>query len=167
MYLKKLSNHELKEIKQSIPGIIPFLKGDDSQLNSHFFSVFNHWLDESESHIIQDTSSTILNERRKRFFEFLHLSYSSTSIYLTRYKRKNKPFIYRPSSFKHLIHHCGILNQTGLTGKRYQLIYPAFKLIICEEYDWTSSIWVHNSSNLESIVNIVKQSGLHMLKTSR
>ena len=124
---KQLTNEQLKSIRQKLPDLKDLLDGD-LEYKKVFVSVFNHWLTREEcTQLFTDDNDEIMS-RRSKFENLVNELYCQTDIYLWRYKRRRRIFIYQPQTLSQLLSKCDIQSQHSNSGNRYDLILPEFSV---------------------------------------
>ena len=163
--MKKLTNQELKNIKYQIPSIQELIENENEKYDLIFISVFDHWLTENEfNNEIHEIDKKEIIDRRKKFENFISELYDLTPTYLWKYKKQNRFYIFSVNSKSHLLKRCDIKNQTGESGKRYDIILPEFRAVFCEEWDWTNIIKYKEREKIEPLLNLAKKVGLNVLE---
>ena len=161
----KLNKAEIKEIKENLPFLQNLIEGEDTEYKLIFVSVFDHWLTEDEFQSeIHTEDRTELNERRDKFIKFIVGLYNLTSIYSWKYKRHNRFYIYPFTSLNQLTEKCKIDYQLGEIGSRYDLMIPDLGAVYSEEWDWTNIIWYRDKEKIKPLIDLAKESGLHILE---
>jgi len=162
---KKLTRIELKQIKSKIPNLLNLLYLGDDQYHEVAISVFDHFLLRNEvSQIFIDDNFEELEIRRNKLESFVKSLFELTKIYLWRYKRHDKIYIYKVSSLKYLQNVCNIQNQVSNTVENYSLIIPEFSCVYDEGSDWTNQLYYKDRVQIKPIIDLVQSSGLHILE---
>lgn len=166
--MKKLTKIQTKQVKERLPFLQNLIEGEETDYQMIFVSVFDHWLtpDESEPDIHTDDKAE-LNQSREKFKNFNAGLYNLTSTYSWKYKRNNRFFIYPFTSLNQLTKKCKIEDQHGESGRRYDLIIPDLGAVYSEEWDWTNIIWFREKEKIMPLIELAKESGLHILEKGK
>jgi len=167
--IKNLKKEQLKNISESLPSLQRLLEEDDFFLNKGiykktFASIFDHWLKPNEVDQIHTENADEINNRRKKFETVVKEIFNSTEIYLWRYKRHDRFFVYKPTSINEVLNRCDFDNLYSERGKHYSLILPEYSAVFNEEWDWTNIIWYINKEKIKPLIKIIKKAGLHILE---
>jgi hypothetical protein len=112
---KKLPKKTLSFIKSSLTELNYVLEGDDKVVNSGFYkkigiSVFDHWLKEEEINQIYTEDKEEIKSRQNKFELSIKELFDFTEIYLWKYKRHGRLFIYKPTSLEEILKICDFKN---------------------------------------------------------
>ena len=163
--MKKLTKIQTEQIKERLPFLQNLIEGEDTDYQPIFVSIFDHWLtpDEFQPEIhTQDKGE--LNQRREKFKNFNVGLYNLTNIYSWKNKRHKRFFIYPFTSLNQLTKKYNIEDQHGESGRRYDIIIPDLDAVYSEEWDWTNIIWFRDREKINPLINLAKESGLHILE---
>ena len=163
--MKKLTNQEFKNIKYQLPSLRKLIEDENDDYDIIFISVFDHWLTENEfNKEIHEIDKKEITDRRRKLENLISELYDLTPTYLWKYKKQNRFYIYSVNSKNHLLKRCDIKNQTGESGKRYDIILPEFRAVYSEEWDWTNIIRFKERDKIEPLLNLAKEIGLNVLE---
>ncbi|WP_298248375.1 hypothetical protein [uncultured Christiangramia sp.] len=141
------------------------IEDENSDYDIIFISVFDHWLTENEfNKEIHEIGEKEIANRRRKFENFISELYDLTPTYLWKYKKQNRFYIYSVNSKNHLLKRCDIKNQTGESGKRYDIILPEFRAVYSEEWDWTNIIRFKERDKIEPLLTLAREIGLNVLE---
>ncbi len=167
MQRKNISSVELGELKKLFPDLINILNHKSDPLQILQPCSFDHYLNNSEAVTIADPSKDV--ERRTNHKEMLKLFFeaSDNQVYSYRFKRKNRIHIYKITNWNYLHKAAQIDSKTGLTGCNFLLISKKLNVIYEEHYDWTNLIYLFPNSDINTIREITKKSGLFLLEPKK
>lgn len=162
---KHISKQEQRILKQNLPNVDLILtrSDDEGDYQKIIVSVFDHWMTREEFVDYDDVDYDTLMERRRKFENFITKLYNNTRCYLWKHKRHNRVFIYQATSIEQVLNKCDIKNQTHMSANHYAILLPEHAAVYTSEFDWTTILWFRDEKKIQPLLNLIKESGLHVL----
>ncbi len=162
-----ISENEKMVIRSQLPDLEEILyEGESRFYKRSFVSIFDHWLSREEFNDIFIANPEEIEERRKKFKDLIHHLYSSTPIYITRFRRdrKNSLSINRVKDIETLDKKCKFQLLNEDYGGVFRFLMPEYSLIYTQGFDWTHLIEYSDEEGLKRFKQVVCQFGLYQLE---
>ena len=162
--------HIRKSKEAELLDILPMLLAEDWRDHEDTlclaFSIWDHWLIESDSqHILADATPQQENEWNSRFAKLTRHILENTQVYYIKYKKhKNLPVLKATRSLPEAIN--SFCSPSGfLHGYKFALAIPELSVIYDIGDDFTGFFYYRSSSNLAKFLEWIEASGLKVIQS--
>lgn len=140
---------------------------DDHEYRKIAISVFDHWLSKEEAlTLLNDVSEEEQTRRNNLHYAFNKKLFDKTMCFTYRVKGRGKKTypIFKNFQDKRTAYSYIKPNSGGVRSKfLYKLVLPQFDALYYEGWDDTCYLYYKNEDLLNSLIEWVKESGLHIL----